>query len=287
MNALQPGLPLAAALTWQGMLRCPTLWALGCGAVGLWLLLPVRGRWGRSLGGGLLALAGGLMALDLPRLGGLAPQLVFWLLAAVTLGGAVATISTQNPVYAAIWFALSLLGTAGLLFFQGAQFLAVATIVVYAGAIVVTFLFVLMLAQPSGGAAYDRASWGRLPKALAIVAAGTWVGLLALLLTDLRQAARAGEVPTQTLSAGGSSSTATSESSAAASVAEAAPSPLRAADGVLSEAHLAVLGRRLFSKHLISVEIAGTLLLVALVGAVAAALPGRRRLEEQIEEALR
>ena len=34
--------------------------------------------------------------------------------------------------------------------FQGAQFLGVATIVVYAGAILVTFLFVLMLAQPRG-----------------------------------------------------------------------------------------------------------------------------------------
>ena len=55
--------------------------------------------------------------------------------------------------------ALSLLGTAGLFLFQGAQFLAVATIVVYAGAILVTFLFVLMLAQPEGQASYDRVSW--------------------------------------------------------------------------------------------------------------------------------
>ena len=43
--------------------------------------------------------------------------------------------------------------------FIGAQFLAVATVVVYAGAILVTFLFVLMLAQPEGKAAYDRVSW--------------------------------------------------------------------------------------------------------------------------------
>ena len=62
-------------------------------------------------------------------------------------------------MYCAVWFALSLLGTAGLFLFQGAQFLAVATIVVYAGAILVTFLFVLMLAQPNGRAYYDRVSW--------------------------------------------------------------------------------------------------------------------------------
>ena len=41
----------------------------------------------------------------------------------------------------------------------GADFLAVATLAVYAGAILVTFLFVLMLAQPEGDAPYDRVSW--------------------------------------------------------------------------------------------------------------------------------
>ncbi len=54
----------------------------------------------------------------------------------------------------------SLLGTAGLFLFQGAQFLSIATVAVYAGAIVVTFLFVLMLAQPEGHAFYDRIGWG-------------------------------------------------------------------------------------------------------------------------------
>ena len=70
-----------------------------------------------------------------------------------------AAVTFRNPVYCAIWFALSLLGTAGLFLFQGAQFLGVATVVVYAGAILVTFLFVLMLAQPAGSAFYDRLSW--------------------------------------------------------------------------------------------------------------------------------
>src|SRR5690606_16847899 len=62
-------------------------------------------------------------------------------------------------VYCAIWFALTLLGTAGLFFFQGAQFLGVATVVVYAGAILVTMLFVLMLCNPEGHSTYDRLSW--------------------------------------------------------------------------------------------------------------------------------
>ena len=71
---------------------------------------------------------------------------------------AAATIVSRSPVYAAIWFALSLVGVAGVLLVLGAQFLGVATIVVYAGAILVMFLFVLMLAQPAGLAPYDRVS---------------------------------------------------------------------------------------------------------------------------------
>ncbi len=54
---------------------------------------------------------------------------------------------------------MTLVGTAGLFLLAGAEFLAVATIVVYAGAILVTFLFVLMLAQPEGHTTYDRRSW--------------------------------------------------------------------------------------------------------------------------------
>ena len=50
---------------------------------------------------------------------------------------------------------------------------------------------------------------------------------------------------------------------------------------------LSTLGSVLFSQHLISVEVAGTLLLAALVGAVSIAIHGKRRLETQVEEALR
>ena len=77
----------------------------------------------------------------------------------VTIVAAVATISCRSPVYCAIWFGMTLAGTAGLFLLAGAEFLAVATIVVYAGAILVTFLFVLMLSQPEGHTTYDRRSW--------------------------------------------------------------------------------------------------------------------------------
>src|SRR6476660_5089632 len=179
----------AALPTWEHVLRCPTFWALASGALGLWLLLPRRYRLAKIVGGLLMAMAGGLFAYDLPRLGDWTAQGVFWLLALVAIGGGVAMITSQSPVYSAIWFALSLLGTAGLFMFQGAQFLGVATVVVYAGAIVVTFLFVIMLAQPEGHSAYDRISWGGLSKVLAIGTAGLLVGIVAFMLGRLKEEA--------------------------------------------------------------------------------------------------
>src|SRR6185295_5737827 len=111
---------------------------------------------GRMLGMLPLAVSLGLFASRAPLLGTWVSESVFLILASVTVLAAVATVTFRNPVYSAIWFGLSLLGTAGLFLFQGAQFLGVATVVVYAGAILVTFLFVLMLAQPTGQAYYDR-----------------------------------------------------------------------------------------------------------------------------------
>jgi NADH-quinone oxidoreductase subunit J len=247
-------------------LICPTFWALAIGALGLWLVLPARRPLGKRLGGLLTAAAGALFAYDLPPLSNWLDQGVYWILAVITLGAAVATISSQSPVYSAIWFATSLLGTAGLFFYNGAQFLSVATIVVYAGAIVVTFLFVIMLAQPEGHSPYDRLTWGGLPKILAVVTAGMFVGIIFHLLGPLKHQTAAPLAPE--------------------TVAQAHTN-LTADGGVLTQKHMATLGRHLWSEHLISVELAGTLLLVALVGAVAIASYGRPRLGDRIEEALR
>jgi NADH-quinone oxidoreductase subunit J len=211
-------------------------------AVGLWLALPRGASVGRAAGTLLVAVALGLLASQLPRLGEWVNDLVFYLLAGVTVLAAVATITFRNPVYSAIWFGLSLLGTAGLFLFQGAQFLGVATIVVYAGAILVTFLFVLMLAQPKGEAFYDRISW--VPSLSAITGAAI-VALLTLTVVSVLQNQTEPDLPP------------------AAATVEALDNE------ILADQHMAHLGAQLFSGYLIAVEVAGTLLLVALVGTVA------------------
>jgi NADH-quinone oxidoreductase subunit J len=262
MNAaLLSTLPAASEI-----FACPTFWALFVGTIGLWLLLPARIPYGKSVGALFLAVAAALFAFDLPLLGRWVDQGVFWVLAAVTLGAAISTIASRSPVYCAISFALSLLATAGLFLFQGAQFLGVATIVVYAGAIVVTLLFVIMLAQPEGHASYDRMSWGWFPKAFGVIAAGTLVGILTFMMGRLKEE---------------------SLQPVTAEAAAAAHERLNADGGVLDESHMANVGRHLFSEHLVSVELAGTLLLAALVGTIAIAAYGKPRLENRIEEALR
>jgi len=195
------------------------------------------------------------LAWNVPRLAGLTDAAVFYAIAGVTVGSAVAAMTCRSPVYSAIWFALVLLGTAGLFLFDGAQFLAMATVIVYAGAILVTFLFVLMLANPGGHASYDRISWEPILSA----AAGA---ILIWMLTGTVAAA---------LEPSGTSS----DSGPAAPTLVSPASDVDREAGVLRDDHLAMLGGRLFSTYLVAVEVAGTLLLVALVGAVAIVAHGR------------
>ncbi len=276
------GLLLAFLPDIQTICSCRSFWALLVGSVGLWLAMPQRIRYGNTIGGVLGIVALGLFASDWPKLFPWTDQAVFWLISAVTIIAAVATISSQSPVYCAIWFALSLLGTAGLFFFNGAEFLGVATVVVYAGAIVVTFLFVIMLASPAGHASYDRLSWGWFGRTASVFAAAAIVGILTMLLGTLKEQAivKQREQTAATTVATLSKSHSTEPGRIAAKAAK----PIKVFG---SEDHMANLGKVLFSQHLISVEVAGTLLLAALVGAISIAIHGKRRLETRVEEALR
>ncbi len=302
--------------------------AMVLAALGMWLMLPRGTRPGRLLGAtfGIVSLI--LFASLGARMESTGYEIAFITVAVVTVIGAAATVTFRSPVYCALWFGLSLVGTAALFLMQGAQFLGVATIVVYAGAILVTFLFVLMLAQPGGHAYYDRVSWEGM---FAATTGAVIVGFLTMTivrvlnpyvdpeflaaLRDFRPEQTGGLEPSHihgaqlvkhddqnwTMSVELSDDapvlspsdqdklaafllrnlptleqnqvdaaefdlvvTPQSDQSAVPTAADR-----RAAHGVLTEEHVATLGAELFSRHLIALEVAGTLLLVALVGAIA------------------
>ncbi|WP_456427430.1 NADH-quinone oxidoreductase subunit J family protein [Rhodocaloribacter sp.] len=72
-------------------------------------------------------------------------QYLFFLLAIVAVAAALGTLLARNPVNSALWLILNLFCIAGLYLTLNAQFIAVVQVLVYAGAIMVLFLFVIML----------------------------------------------------------------------------------------------------------------------------------------------
>jgi NADH:ubiquinone oxidoreductase subunit 6 (subunit J) len=104
---------------------------------------------------------------------------LFYAFSGLAIGAGVMMISQANPVHAALSFALVVLSTCGLFLLQAAPFLMAATIIIYAGAIVVTFLFVIMLAQQEGVSNADQRS--REP-ALACLAGGVLLASLVCVL---------------------------------------------------------------------------------------------------------
>lgn len=74
-------------------------------------------------------------------------QLIFIILAAITLGSAFMVVTTRNLVHSALWLVLALFGVAGFFVFLNASFLAVAQVVIYIGAIAILLIFAIMLTR--------------------------------------------------------------------------------------------------------------------------------------------
>ncbi len=207
---------------------------LTLGGVGLYLAMPGgRLHVGRAALVVLLGAAGVLVAALMPLAGSHQQALWLALLALVALLGALRVITHPRPVYSALYFLLVIVAVGGMLIQMQATFLAAALLIIYAGAILVTYMFVIMLAQKGGGpASYDQQA--REP--LVGVAAG-FVLLAAL----------TGRVVT----------------------AGAAPGTDAAVDSEIS--NVVAVGVQLLTRYVVGVEITGVLLLAAMVGAIAIA----------------
>lgn len=109
----------------------------------------------------------------------------FCLCSLVSLLGAVGTVVSRNPIRSAVALLASILGIAGLFLQLSAQFLAAVQLIVYAGAVVVLFVFVIMVLGPDAvvtagpEAASPRARWSRRLGAALLILVALGAGVLA------------------------------------------------------------------------------------------------------------
>jgi len=169
----------------------------------------------------------------------------FGLSALATLVGAVFTVLAVNPIRSAMALLLAIGGTTGLFLGLDAQFLAAIELIVYAGAVVVLFVFVIMLIGPDASPAADsKAGFSRTLGAVVL-------GLFAVVTGFLLMRVGGGLHPLP---------------------------PSRPEFGTIDS-----FGRELFTRGLVPFELTTALFVVAVVGAIAVAR-GRHRGEERAVE---
>lgn len=113
--------------------------------------------------------------------GELRPEVFFTIFSVIAIAAAVRMITHSRPVYSALYFIMVVLSSAGLFLMLQAEFMAFALVIVYAGAIIITYMFVLMLAQqsPEGDGSDTRPDYDRVPRE---PAAAAIVGFIMLAL---------------------------------------------------------------------------------------------------------
>jgi NADH-quinone oxidoreductase subunit J len=167
-------------------------------------------------------------------------DLVFYALALILLYAALSVITTRNPVYAALFLVLAFFTAAGIWLLLEAEFLAITLVLVYVGAVMVLFLFVVMMLDIN----LDRLRegfWQALPVALPVG------GLMAVEMVMIVGVNNFG-----------------------------ADKVLAPAAKPADYSNTAALGSVLYTDYLLAFELAAVVLLVAIVAAIALTLRSRK-----------
>jgi NADH-quinone oxidoreductase subunit J len=165
--------------------------------------------------------------------------IAFYLFATMTIASAVAVIFARNPVHSVLWLIVAFFNAAGLMLLLGAEFIAMLVVIVYVGAVAVLFLFVVMMLDIDFASL--RSGFTRnLPFGIIIAL---------ILLAEIFVAAMGWK---------------------------AGPTLSGAAIPTASQPNIVALGQLLYSRYLFPFEIAGLILLVAMIGAIVLTHRGRR-----------
>ena len=186
-------------------------------------------------------------------------DIAFYLFATLTIVPAIAVIFSRNPVHSVLWLILAFFNAAGLMLILGAEFIAMLVVIVYVGAVAVLFLFVVMMLDIDFASL--RSGFTRnLPFGI----------IIALVL--------AGEI------------------GAAVWSRQAEPAMSGRVIPAAGQPNIVALGQILYSRYLFPFEIAGLILLVAMIGAIVLTHRSRgdtrtpkvrRQLRRRPEDALR
>jgi len=160
----------------------------------------------------------------------------FVYLAAMVLVGSVLVVTRRNPVHSVLWMLLVFVHIAILFVFLNADFLAAMQIIIYAGAVLVLFLFVLMLLDLRAPD-LERRLQKQWP--LGVILAASFLVLFGVILSRTRTQVEPGRYTV---------------------------------DFIQSEGTVLTVGKVLFSEFLLPFEIASLILLVAILGAVVLAI---------------
>jgi NADH-quinone oxidoreductase subunit J len=171
--------------------------------------------------------------------------LAFYLFATLTIASAIAVIFARNPVHSVLWLIVAFFNAAGLMLLMGAEFIAMLLVIVYVGAVAVLFLFVVMMLNIDF--ATLRTGFTRnLPFGI----------LIALVLL--------------------------AEIVVAVSAWQAGPAMSGRHIAATAQPNIVALGQLLYSRYLLPFELAGLILLVAMVGAIV--LTHRRRRDTRTQK---
>jgi NADH-quinone oxidoreductase subunit J len=216
----------------------------------------------------------------------------FFLLSGIGIVSALGMVAMKDPVHSALLLVITFFNIAGLYVMLGAEFLAAIQVLVYAGAIVVLFLFVMMLLQVRPGPSLNRLRFFQsrfgpvlavlflLEVLVAVFASSFVLNGGSILNANNQQAAR---IQANTQYSIGTTVPITNPLSGVAEGGPSAPGILTGRENFAPSGHTAIFGKELYSTYIFPFEVASLILLIAAIGAIVIA---RRNLEQDTDDGI-
>jgi len=252
-------LPLVSGDEFQGNLSQILLLVILLGTAAYLLLQHglVKSKMMAMAGGALFAFAGLMAFMSIPMQLESIVRMCFSILA---VAGGIAFVTAREPVHAALGFATAVLSSCGVMFMQSAYFIAAATMIVYAGATIIIFLFVLMFAQKA------KLQWYDVQLTNPLIAAGVATSLLFAIAWSVSEPGEILPVKLDLTRPYSLSVQGPAPGQGMPPVKDPTMSPSQLAE--FTPAKTSGLGRSMFTDYLLAIELAGTILLVATLGAI-------------------